>query len=188
LGAVMWVHGGTPCRQAAFRRFDEDGAAAVEFALVLPVLAMLLLGLITSGIAFGHAIGLANAVREGSRFGATATPSGATPYTGAQWTAWANDVNSRTRAMQMDDPSHESTVCARLSKNSSSSPAVPTTLVSVCDNGAPAAGTPPTPPSIPGNSCFVTVWATRNFTVNALLVRINDVTERHSLARYERTC
>ncbi len=60
-------------------RLDERGAVAVEFALVLPVLVMLLLGITTAGLSYSHAIGLTNAVREGSRFGATTlatTPDG----------------------------------------------------------------------------------------------------------------
>ena len=51
---------------------DERGAVAVEFALVLPLLVMLLLGIATTGLSYTHAIGVTNAVREGARFGATA--------------------------------------------------------------------------------------------------------------------
>lgn len=52
------------------RKRRERGASLVEFALILPVLVMLILGMITSGIALSHQNSLENAAREGVRFGA----------------------------------------------------------------------------------------------------------------------
>jgi len=46
---------------------DQDGAAAVEFALLLPLLVLLLFGLIQFGIAFNTKIQATNAAREGAR-------------------------------------------------------------------------------------------------------------------------
>src|SRR5487761_1588895 len=45
----------------------QDGAAAVEFAIVLPVLVLLLFGVIQFGLAYNRQQGLNAAVREGSR-------------------------------------------------------------------------------------------------------------------------
>jgi Flp pilus assembly protein TadG len=45
----------------------ERGAAAVEFALVLPVLILLILGLLEFGRLYNVQISLANAAREGAR-------------------------------------------------------------------------------------------------------------------------
>jgi Flp pilus assembly pilin Flp len=45
----------------------EDGAAAVEFALLLPLLVLLLFGFIQFGIAFNTKIQATNAAREGAR-------------------------------------------------------------------------------------------------------------------------
>jgi hypothetical protein len=45
----------------------EDGAAAVEFALLLPLLVLLLFGLIQFGAAFNTRIQATNAAREGAR-------------------------------------------------------------------------------------------------------------------------
>jgi len=51
-----------------FRRSSDDrGAAAVEFALVLPVLIILLLGLVEFSRVFNVQISLSNAAREGAR-------------------------------------------------------------------------------------------------------------------------
>jgi Flp pilus assembly pilin Flp len=45
----------------------EEGAAAVEFALLLPLLVLLLFGLIEFGFAFSTRIQATNAAREGAR-------------------------------------------------------------------------------------------------------------------------
>ena len=48
-------------------RKQEDGQAMVEFAIVLPVLLMLVLGIIQCGILFNHSLTLTDAVRAGAR-------------------------------------------------------------------------------------------------------------------------
>lgn len=48
----------------------EDGAAAVEFALVLPVLVLLVFGIIQFSIAYNRVQGLHAAAREGARVAA----------------------------------------------------------------------------------------------------------------------
>ena len=53
----------------------ERGVALVEFALVLPLLAMLMLGTFSGGIAYNRKITMTNAVREAARYGATLAPS-----------------------------------------------------------------------------------------------------------------
>ena len=56
----------TPAR--ADRR-DERGFALIEFALVLPLLAILVLGAVDVGRAYALSSRLTNAAREGARFG-----------------------------------------------------------------------------------------------------------------------
>ena len=90
------------------RAKGERGAVAVEFALVLPLLVMLLLGIATAGLSYTRAIGVTNAVREGARFAATADAS--VPAT------WSSDVISRVRATQFDDPSLDTEICVQLWK------------------------------------------------------------------------
>ncbi|WP_299167109.1 TadE/TadG family type IV pilus assembly protein [uncultured Arthrobacter sp.] len=48
-------------------RDKERGAAAVEFAILLPVLLLLLLGIMEFGRAYNAQIALTNAAREGAR-------------------------------------------------------------------------------------------------------------------------
>lgn len=51
-------------------RSREHGASLVEFALLVPVLFLILLGTITGGLTLSRQNSVENAVREGTRFGA----------------------------------------------------------------------------------------------------------------------
>lgn len=54
------------------RRAQGDaGASLVEFALVLPLFVMLLLGMLTGGLAYSRKLAVTQAAREGARYGAT---------------------------------------------------------------------------------------------------------------------
>ena len=55
---------------------DEKGQTATEFAIVLPVLALLLFGVIQFGILFNNYITLTDAVRAGDRKAAVSRQSG----------------------------------------------------------------------------------------------------------------
>lgn len=52
-------------------RRDQRGASLVEFALVLPVFFMLVLGMFTGGLAYNRKLALTQASREAARYGAT---------------------------------------------------------------------------------------------------------------------
>lgn len=49
---------------------NEKGASAVEFALILPILIMLVFGIFWFGIAYNNYIALTHAAREGARLAA----------------------------------------------------------------------------------------------------------------------
>ena len=73
----------------------EQGAALVEFALILPVVLMLIFGMITAGLTYNHKIDLTHAAREGARYGATLAQlqcSGSPNPCGTQ--TWAQVVQS----------------------------------------------------------------------------------------------
>ena len=53
------------------RRRADEGAAAVEFALLFPIFMILALGIINGGFAFSRQINVTQAAREASRYGAT---------------------------------------------------------------------------------------------------------------------
>ena len=61
----------------------------VEFALVFPLLAMLLLGLVSAGTIYNADMQLTHAAREGARYGAT-VPQGQTFTSGT----WAENVRT----------------------------------------------------------------------------------------------
>ena len=63
--------------QRSFRadRRHEDGASAVEFALVMPVLVLIVCGIIGFGIVFAQQLSLGNAARQAARFGAVDGPT-----------------------------------------------------------------------------------------------------------------
>ena len=51
------------------KRRREDGAVAVEFALVLPILVFLLFGIINFGAIFAQNLALGNGARQAARLG-----------------------------------------------------------------------------------------------------------------------
>lgn len=50
---------------------EERGSNVVEFALVLPILIMIMFGIFYGGLAYDRQLTLTQAAREGARFGAT---------------------------------------------------------------------------------------------------------------------
>ncbi|GAP54228.1 tade family protein [Arthrobacter sp. Hiyo6] len=50
------------------RKRNEKGAAAVEFALILPVLLLILIGIVEFSLAFNAQLSLNQAAREGARY------------------------------------------------------------------------------------------------------------------------
>ena len=74
----------TSTRAAGGQGRAERGAAAVEFALLLPLLVALLFGFVEFGIAFNTKIQATNAAREGARIAVVgvsnwANPAGSSP-------------------------------------------------------------------------------------------------------------
>src|SRR5207253_7197551 len=83
---AMGHHGHTPGR----RHGVERGAALVEFALILPVFMMLVLGTFTGAIAYNQKADLSHAANEGARYGGT-LPQDQTTFTSPA-TNWATAV------------------------------------------------------------------------------------------------
>lgn len=72
------------------RRFgSERGTVFLEFAIVLPLLLSLVLGIYTGGLAYTDKISLVEAVREGARYGAS-LPMGTTAVS-----TWETGVRDR---------------------------------------------------------------------------------------------
>jgi hypothetical protein len=69
----------------ARRNRGDTGASLVEFALILPLFMMIVLGMFTGGLAYSRKLAVTQATREGARYGAT-LPLTAEP-TVDQWLA-----------------------------------------------------------------------------------------------------
>jgi Flp pilus assembly protein TadG len=69
----------------------ERGSSLVEFALILPILVMLLLGIVTGAQAYGEKLSLANGAREGGRYGATLPIANFSTMN-----AWLDDVAAKS--------------------------------------------------------------------------------------------
>jgi len=151
----------------------ERGAALVEFALLMPVLASLLLGTVTGGVAYHRKITMTDAVREGSRFGATLNET----------SSFGTSVRDRTVQLSTGELTNDD-VCVQLVRAGS-----PETVVRSWYPGGgsscPFAGVPDTPASSDGY-CVVKVWTKRTSELQAFFfTRSIDLTAK-SVAAYER--
>ena len=72
---------------------SDSGAAMVEMAFIFSILVVLLVGVVTSAIAFGQKNSIENAAREASRYAATYPPPDADPLAAPfTWQQWLGDV------------------------------------------------------------------------------------------------
>ena len=132
------------------RTRDQRGAAAVEFALVAPMVLMLLFGMISGGMTYSDHLSITNAVREGARFGA------AVDYTNANW---ATSVRSRVQQVYFNagDALADGQVCVSVVSNAGA------TLSSAVGTGCGAA--PASPASMATGSCVVKVWVRKPHSI-----------------------
>ena len=72
----------TPRHTARFRFHREDGQAFVEFAIVLPILVLLVFGIMQFGLAFRNYLAITDAARVAARAAAVKRTSG--PCTAAK--------------------------------------------------------------------------------------------------------
>jgi Flp pilus assembly protein TadG len=96
----------------ARRQKRERGQALVEFALVLPILAMLILGIVQFGIVFHDYVALTDAVRAGARQGSVTHDASAAS---AAVVNSASELNPSDLAVDVDsswDPGSDVTVTA----------------------------------------------------------------------------
>lgn len=154
-------------QRAKARRFSgsDSGAGLVEFALILPLLMMLVLGLFTGGLAYNRKISITASVREGARFGATLACS-------------ASCVSAGTLVTQVKQ---------RVADNSSGelAPAdVCAAIVLAPDASPPKCGV--ADPAGSAGTYIVKVSAAKEATIDALVFRRALTLSSRSAARYER--
>ena len=96
---------------------EERGQAVTEFAVVLPLLAVMLFGLIQGGITLNHYLTLTDAVRVGARAASVNADLGASGATAvATYTIWRRRLRAIGRR-----PFPRSGRCCRLCLRSDSS-------------------------------------------------------------------
>jgi len=86
---------------------EEHGQAAVEFALVAPVLIALLLGIIQAGVTFNHYLAVTDAARAAARQAVEARVGGVTVaqiQQAAQNAAGGLDLTGRVSVADPSDP------------------------------------------------------------------------------------
>ncbi len=150
----------------------DSGAAIVEMAFIFSILAMLLVGVVTSAIAFGQKNSIENAAREASRYAATA------PDVDAAWFAAVRDVARSAAQGDLDAGVDGQEIC------------VAHTGVGLMQREI--SGVPQSPPQ-PG-TCYndslsdlrVQVVTKRDTQINAAFFSIDVTLNAPATARYER--
>lgn len=130
---------------------DHRGAAAVEFALIVPIVILLLIGTVTTAMVYSNHLAVTNAVREGARYGAAAdiTSSG-----------WATSVRDRVKQVYFNANGTQPTnneICVKLVT------AAGATLASY--SGSSCGTAPSVPSSMTAGSCAVMVWMQQPQTI-----------------------
>jgi Flp pilus assembly pilin Flp len=160
-----------------FRRRDERGAALVEFALIAPLLFAVLLGIFSGGNAYFEKITITDAVREGTRFGAS--------LLGPSSASWPGTVQQRTMdlgggELTLDD------ICVRVVEKTAGGESIVNQILGTdCDTEATP---PPTPAGVPTGDCVVKVWSRTPTKLEAILYSQTLHITAKSLAVYERDC
>ncbi|MCA1674362.1 MAG: pilus assembly protein, partial [Actinobacteria bacterium] len=106
-------------RQATSRSGNERGAALVEFALILPLFMMLILGMFSGGIAYNQKLDVTHATREGARYGATVAET----QTFAIGT-WAEGVRELVVERSAGDVTADQVTCVALVEGPRKNPTV----------------------------------------------------------------
>ncbi len=97
----------TPRRNRITNLRSDEGQAAVEFALVAPMLIALLLGIVQAGIAFNHYLAVTDAARAAARQAIEARVAGVTAsdvQQAAQNAAGGLDLTGRVTLSDPSDP------------------------------------------------------------------------------------
>jgi Flp pilus assembly protein TadG len=133
---------------------DDRGVVVVEFALVLPIVVAILLGIFTGGIALNHKLSITEAAREGARYGATVPQNQCATSCGGL--DWAHLVQSAASSRANGDAT---SVCVALVTGSGGS------LAAVGSSYTTAGGTSP---------CFADSGPDTGLRVQVQVQRVGD--------------
>lgn len=149
----------------------ERGTALIEFALLLPLIMAILLGIFTGGFAYFQKISLTDAAREGARYGASMKHDG----TSTGIASWKTNV--RTRVVELSGGQLSTgDVCVEL--------VTPTGSNTACGvNDPPGAASDPTALA---PASLVKVSATKVATIEAIFFTATPTLTAKVVARFER--
>jgi Flp pilus assembly protein TadG len=158
------------------RRESERGAALVEFALILPIVVSLLMGLVTGGLAYNKKIAITDSVRGAARYGATLADS----------TTFATSVRDRLVQLSAGELSG-SDVCVQLIRGGSPNVVVRSWYASAANTSCPSTfGTAPATPTLSEGYCVVKVWGMKEAKLQAVLFNSDLRLKAGSVGAYER--
>lgn len=168
-------------RRLRSRRAGEQGAAAVEFALVFPIFVMVTFGMLTGGIAFNQQQSITRAAREGARYGA------ALPLDGSgDGLAWANEVKNVTQgAADGDLDAAGSTICVALVEGTPPTVVFTGPRPYTTDPGGPGGGTCDVNDEVADGSRRVHVKVTRPTQMWAVFMRLNITLHSEAVSKHE---
>lgn len=153
------------------RMRNERGAAMVEFALLLPLVMSLLLGIVTGGFAYFQKISLVDAAREGARYGASLKYDAAS----GGLATWESNVKERVVQLSGGQLS-AANVCVQL--------VTPTGTNSACGVGDPPGAS--SDPTVLAPARLVKVSATKVATIETIFFTSTPTLSAEVVARYER--
>jgi Flp pilus assembly protein TadG len=148
----------------------------VEFALILPIVASLLMGILTGGLAYNKKIALTDAVRGAARYGATLSDSS------------TFGANVRDRLVQLSAGElSASDVCVELIRAGASNTVTRSWYANAGNSSCPAQfGTAPPTPTVTAGNCVVKVWAMKTAKLQAVFVNSDLELKAGSVAGFER--
>ncbi|HZP31143.1 MAG TPA: TadE/TadG family type IV pilus assembly protein [Acidimicrobiia bacterium] len=157
----------------------ERGAALVEFALVLPVFAMLVFGGFSGAMAYNRKQSIVYAAREGARYGATVPQSQCSPTSNCGGKTWAQLVQSVVVARSGGTITSSSDVCVAL-VSGSSPPTAASSQFTTSPDGSSACFTDSS-----DGSTRVQVAISHGDSINAILLSIPVNENSQATARWE---
>ena len=148
----------------------------VEFALLLPVVASLLMGILTGGLAYNKKIAVTDAVRGAARYGATLSDS----------STFAANVRDRLVQLSAGELTG-SDVCVELVRAGASNTVTRSWYASAGNSSCPTQfGTAPPTPTVTTGNCVVKVWAMKTAKLQAVLVNSDLKLKAGNVASFER--
>ena len=146
----------TANRESAGVRFSDRGAVLVEMAFALPLLMMLIVGMVSAGIAYNHQLALTHAAREGGRLAATLPVTNFVPMGGkSSMDLWLEEVAARAveDATGSLDPGVPGLVVCVAYVHPNGGIATDQTTIRIDNGGIPTYAQDPSPPD-PSLWCF----------------------------------